>query len=306
MPAPKISEKLVKAQIAEGRGMGHGEAYQAFIQLKRWNASPVSTQTPEALYPFRRLVHFLCRSEWYLALVFAWIGCWVREQFPMWPWLHAHPLAGLPGASVDLPCSSGTIELCRRAGIKHGVWVGTDIEYIWTMDLALYLAWLPPTVDACVFVSVKPLQDDMFAKELDVLSRPAEKLEIEDRYAKELNARYFVGDRSVYPGDFLGQLEMFHASSWNPEPRIRIALNDMLMRHGGELEKCSPHDWRDILKTEFLLDTPSANYAVHHIIWHQLVDVDVSQFVRFDRAPVPGGRALRDNIRRSLMRGQHG
>jgi hypothetical protein len=185
-------------------------------------------------------------------------------------------------------------------GIEHGFFVGTNLHYIWTLDLVLTLPWLPIGAPACSVVSVKPLDDEAYTGDVDPLARSIQKLDVEWVFAGEIAAGYFVADRSIYPGPFLGQLELFHSCSWPPEERTAYAIEDLLQRFGPELATSSPREWGVMLRLDFGLDSESADYAVHHMIWHQTVDVDISKQVSFDSSPTPGGRALIERIRRSL------
>lgn len=302
MVAPRTTESLLRGYIAEGRGFGHGEDYQAWIQLKRWNASPVSVQTYGSLPPFLRRASFLSRSEWLLGLVFSWIGCHVREQYPLWPWPHMHPLDGSV-LSLDrlLPQSSGTLEICKRAGIQHGRFVGTGLPYIWTMDLCATMAWLPDEHQQCALVSVKPLSNEQYTGDIDPIARGPEKLEVERLYALELGVPYFVADRSVYPGPLRGQLEWLRTAAVLP-PRhpAAEALNPFLQKFGPELDARSPSEWKRQLHLDFGLVNEAADIAVHHILWHQIVDVDLSKHLNLDAVPKRGGRELRNAIRAGL------
>ncbi len=307
MAAPRVTKALIARYIAEGRGFGHGDAYKAFIQLMRWNASPVSVQTFGKVPPFGRDMHFLCRSEWLIALLLAWVGCHVREQFPMWPWASAGPLYGFH-ADLDpkLDWTSGTLALCKAAGIDHGCFVGTNIPYIWTMDLVATLAWLPPEETRCALVSIKPLQSEKYTGDIDPISRGPEKLEIERRYAKELGWPYFLADRSLYPGPLLGQLELYSsAACLPPNHRARTARERLLDRHGESLSKLPPLEWRDRLVTDEGLAQAEADLAVHNIFWTQAIDVDLNQEILMEDPISPGGRALRGALRRYILEALH-
>lgn len=302
MVAPKTTERLLRGYVSEGRGFGHGEDYRAWIQLRRWNASPVSVQTFGRLPPFQRSPSFLSRSEWLLALVFSWVGCHVREQLPLWPWAHMHPLYGrVPAQDGSLPRSSGTRELCRRAGIEHGTFLGTNFPYIWTIDLCATLAWLPAEQQTCALVSVKPLNGELYTGDIDPIARGPEKLEVERRYALELALPYFVADRSIYPGALLGNMEwLSKAATIPPEHPIAAVLGPFLQRHGHELHCYPPNDWRGRLQTDFGLTTEWADVSVQHILWHQYVDIDLTRDVNLDAVPRAGGQRLRQAIRENL------
>lgn len=302
MVAPKTTERLLTAYILEGRGFGHGEDYRAWIQLRRWNASPVSVQTFGSIPPFRRSGSFLSRSEWLLALVLSWAGCHVREQYPLWPWQHTHPLFDrVSSPHCHLPTSSGTIELCKHAGIKHGTYVGTNSPYIWTIDLCATLAWLPQGQQTCALVSVKPLSSEQYTGDIDPIARGPEKLEVERLYALELGVKYFVADRSSFPGALLGQLEWLSTTAVLPAgSHIARAIESLLHKHGHTLQCTTPNEWKRQLQSDFDLTNSDADIAVQHILWHQHVDVDLSRDVNFDAVPRLGGRRLRDAIRTEL------
>lgn len=302
MTAPKTTDRLLRSYVSEGRGFGHGEEYQPWIQLRRWNASPISVQTFGNVPPFRRKGSFLSRSEWLLALAFSWAGCYVREQIPIWPWPHMHPLyEQVHSANNDLPRSSGTLELCRRAGIKHGTFVGTSYPYIWTLDLCATLAWLPAEHQSCTLISVKPLSSELYSGDIDPIARGPEKLEIERQFARELMLPYFVADRSIYPGELLGNLEWLRNAAIIPTSHpIAIALNEFLQKHAHELHHYPPSEWKNIFQSDFMLTTEQADHATQHILWHQYIDVDLTRNINLDRVQRPGGLRLRDEIRGNL------
>lgn len=307
MVAPRVTKSLIARYINEGRGFGHGEAYRAFIQLMRWNASPVSVQTFGRVPPFTRDMHFLCRSEWLIALLLAWVGCHIREQFPMWPWPSANPLYGFH-ADLDpkLGWTSGTLALCKAAGIDHGCFVGTSIPYIWTMDLVATLAWLPPEQTVCALVSIKPLQSEQYTGDIDPISRGPEKLEVERRYAQELGWPYLLADRSLYPGPLLGQLELYSsAACLPPTHRAKTARERLLDHYGESLSEHPPQEWRARLMAEDRLTPEEADLAVQNIFWTQAVDVDLTREIQMEDPIAPGGRALRESLRQHIMESRH-
>jgi hypothetical protein len=305
MVAPRITADLLRRYIEEGRGLGHGESYLAFIQLMRWNASPISVQTYGSVPPFSRRTHFLCRSEWLIALLLAWIGCHVREQLPMWPWRSPNALYGLNrDLDATLHWSPGTIALCRELGIDHGCFVGTSIPYVWTLDLVATLAWLPLEHSKAAVVSVKPLTHETYAGDTDPIARGPEKLEVERQYAKRTGLSYFVADRSLYPGHLLGQLELYSSAANLPLGHsAQIAQNRLLQSKGDSLAEEPPTAWRDRLMKDWQLSQPEADLAVSNIIWNQHIDVDLTQEVQMEDPIRPGGRALQRALRNRIERG---
>jgi len=301
--APHITEDYLKKLIYGGAGMGHGEDYRPFLQVRRWNPSPVSTQVVggSSVPPFRRQGHFFSLSEWLLALLYAWAGCWVREQFPIWPWAHLHPLAGYGKPSLGLPSSNGLWALCRESGIDHGYFLGTRIPYFWTIDLCLTLSWIEDPARACTFISVKPLEDERYLY-VDPLDRSAEKLEIERRYAGSMGIYYFLGDRSLYPGVLLANLDWLHKTAAIPIGHPwQAVLNAYLDQHGHAMAEEPPLAWRARLHQDFGVAIDAAEFIVHHCLWNQYVDADLSITLDLSRTVQPGGRSLLAAVRASLQ-----
>lgn len=298
---PKVTWESLRAAIKDGSGTGHGNDYKPFLEIKRWNASPISTQARKAVPPYSRACHFFCQSEWFLALLFSWLGALAREQFPAWPWRHPHPLAGLqPDLDAQLPWSAGMEDVCRSAGIKHGTFPGTDIPYIWTLDLALTIPWTGSDIPACCLVSIKPLESERYLY-VDPLDRGPEKLEGERRYARSLGIPYIVADRTKYPGDLLGQLEFLAGAAALPKGSQRwTILQRFLDAYGHELQDHPPLEWILRLQRDFDATRPEADYLIQHCIWHQIIDLDVSRFMDFSKRPIPGGRRLRSELRKTI------
>jgi hypothetical protein len=300
VPAPKVNWEHVAGHVA-GRGSGFGESYNPFLQLKRYNASPVSVQTSGRVPPFKRRMHFLCRSEWLIAILLAWVGCHVREQLPLWPWRHHHLLYGYLPNFDSAALVPGTLELCEEAGIEHGTFLGTNIPYIWTIDLNAIFAWMPPEEVSCALISVKPLDGEQYSGEIDPIARGPEKLEIERRYSVRVACSYFVADRTLWPGYLLGQLEDLSAAAY-AEDSIVMAVKRLLESRGTELRNEPPNDWGNRLRLDFGLNVERAQLATRFIIWNQFVDVDPSYYIDYNKVLRPGGKALIAAMRGFLQR----
>lgn len=302
--APKVTEKRVRELMASGHGSGFDEHYMPLLQIKRWNPSPMSVQVLKPVPPFERECHFFSHSEWYLALLFSWIGALIREQFPAWSWAHPHPEYGRnPTFDSELPWSEGMVAICQAAGIDHGVFVGTTIPYIWTIDLCLTLPWVKdPTKTACL-VSVKPLESERYLY-VDPLDRGPEKLEAERRYARALNIPYFVGDRSIFPGPLFAELEVLaEAATLPPSHPWANTLNRFLDAYGHDIPAYPLCDAITRLQKDFGASSDQSAFLLNHMLWHQIVDCDLSMPVKRTLPPRPGGKKLQAAIRTSLERG---
>ncbi|TNC99124.1 MAG: Uncharacterized protein FD121_362 [Gallionellaceae bacterium] len=301
---PKVTWEGIEGMINAGFGSGFGENYKSLLQIKRWNTSPVSVQVVKPVPPFKRKCHFFSLSEWYLALLFAWIGAHIREQFPMWPWQHQHPEYDRnPEVDATLPWSEGMQSICRDMGIKHGFFVGTDIPYIWTIDLCLHLPWIITPAKACCLVSVKPLESERYLY-IDPLDRGPEKLEAERRYAQAIEVPYFLGDRSLYPGPLFAQLEYLADAAVLPcNHPWSATLGRFLSKYGTDISTYPLVDVSERLKVDYDATTEQAAFLLNHILWNQLVDCDLSLPIKTSLPPRPGGRNLQSAIRSSIQGG---
>lgn len=302
--APRVTETYLKKLIKGGAGIGHGEDYRPFLEIRRWNPSPVSTQVVggSSVPPFRRRGHFFSYSEWRLALLYAWAGCYVREQLPLWPWAHPHPLAGYAVTERDLRWSNGLWGLCRESNIDHGYFPGTRIPYVWTIDLALTLSWVEDPARACAFISVKPLLSEAYLY-IDPLARGAEKLEVERRYCESMGIFYFVGDRALYPKKLLDNLDWLHKAAVLPNThRSRHILDAFLDRHAANMASEPPLEWRALLECDFGLSRHAADYLVQHCLWNQLIDADLNMSIDLAEPLTPGGQRFRRAVQDSLQK----
>lgn len=301
--APKVTWDRVAAMIAAGHGSGFDELYQPILQIKRWNPSPVSVQVVETLPPFKRRCHFFSYSEYHMALLFSWAGAWIREQFPAWPWPHFHPeYARNFEHDRSLSQSPGMVKICRDANIRHGNFVGTDIPYIWSFDLCLTLPWVATPTQRTVLASIKPLDADRY-QHVDPLDRGPEKLEGERRYARQLGVGYLVADRTRYLGPLFANLDLYRrAAMLPPDSPLEQAKHKLLASHAHDLQTHPIADSISIAADAFGISHSEATTLIHHCLWTQLIDCDLSRDILPSMPPRPGGRRLRQAIQDVLTR----
>lgn len=287
--------------IAAGYGSGFGDLYQPILQIKRFNPSPVSVQVVETLPPFNRRCHFFSYSEYQMALLFSWAGAWIREQFPAWPWPHFHPEHGRNFEDdASLTQSPGMIKICRDANIRHGNFVGTDIPYIWSFDLCLTLPWVEIATQRTVLASIKPLDADRY-QHVDPLDRGPEKLEGERRYARQLGVGYLVADRTRYLGPLFGNLDLYRRAAMLPtDSPLARAKDKLLESHAHDLQTHPIADSISIAADACEISHSEASTLIHHCLWMQLIDCDLSRDIDPAKPPRPGGRLLRQAIRDAL------
>jgi hypothetical protein len=161
------------------------------------------------------------------------------------------------------------------------------------------LPWPNGAAD-CTLVSIKPLESERYLL-VDPLDRGPEKLEVERIYAKSIGAAYFVADRSLYPGPLLGQLEWLRTTALLPPSDAKYSLlQAFLDKYSDELQLLPPVELINRLQADFSASKYTADYLIHHCIWTQIIDCDLSEPLDLDRIPRIGGRALRAAILASL------
>lgn len=301
MAKPKVTWDRVSNLLEGGLGTGFGEDYKPVLEIKRWNPSPVSVQVLKPLPFFNRNCHFFSHSEWLISLLCSWVGCHIREQFPLWPWPSPHPeYSRFPALDYKLRPSIGMIEVCKNVGIPHGNFIGTNIKYIWSIDLCAYMPWVEDITKSTCFISIKPLASEKYLY-IDPLNRGVEKLEGERRYAEQIGVNYFIGDRTLYPGPIFANLEMLapaaYLPTWHP---WRATLNNYLDKH---IQNAQFEPVKNIYKRlikDFKCQPCEASFIKNHILWNQLVDVDLSKNISEYIPPKKGGRALIKALRSAL------
>lgn len=290
--------ELLDERLARGDGQGHLEDYRAFLRVTRSNIAAQGNQAVGPLPNYQRRFNFLSRVERHVALACVWLGVLdVREQFPLWPWVHAHPLGDWPFAPRT-GRAPGLLDIARDAGIDHGHWVGSRVPYVATLDLMLTVGTRESP--RLAGVACKP-------KELLLLGRKSARrlarLELERRYCRAVDATHVIVDRSDLPPTLAANLEAlapdaqslqrttchpaFHAlretltARLQAQDPIRVAVQSAATRAA-----CPVADGWD---------------AFRLLAWTQAVDIDLARPLHHTQPVVPGGRALQTSMRRKLL-----
>lgn len=297
----KITWPVIKQMIAEERGIGFGEDYKPWLDITRSSTSKVSTQVTQPLPPLRRRCNFMSESEYLTALVLTWTGADVREQLPLWPWEHPHPENGRNIANDNLlPGSPGMIDICQDIGIAHGTFPGTRIPYIWTIDLCAHLPWIRDPMKSTLMVSVKP-EETISANGENAFNRARQKLEGERRYCQISNIKYLSGDHTVFPKNIFAVLDSLRGSAVIPDyhPAKNI-MHTFLSKHFIHL-KTEPLNYTiSVLKSDYACDHKTACLIMNHLLWHQIIDVDLTRKFNYFNPPIAGGRKLKEKIQKNL------
>lgn len=301
-PVPKrrnrgMTYKKLYERIRLGFGQGHSRYYSPWLQIRRKNPSPESNQVVTWLPPLERAAHFFSRGEYHLALLLLWLGVLdLREQFPIWPLDHPHPLDGGLGMH-GLPATyvKGLLKIAAEAGINHGYEIGSKQPYVATLDI---LVTVPgEDMPAVAVFSSKPIDDADAA----VKWRTLERLELERRYSIEIGGRYYVSSSALVPLLMAGQLEWWlgcSTLSFNPALKaVAEPFADAVMKRSDLSISESVH-----------LAAPTHNLSIQdawclfrHCAWTQKIDIDPSQKILTSYPLSSGGRALRCALQEKLF-----
>lgn len=291
-------EKLFE-QIGSGLGQGFGSDYQPWLKIRRKNVSPISNQVVSFMPPLGRTAHYFSRGEFHTALLLLWLGVIdLREQFPLWPTPHPHPLDGFPGYdSRVIKWSRGMLAIADDAGIKHGVEFGTKIPYVATLDLMATV----PLLDGVALVgfSSKSILDENGT----LKERSIERLELERRYMAEMEAKYFVTSSSLVPLTMAGQLESWlDCSTFHFNPAL-IPLVDGFVTVFNRHKNSSLVENVERASRALSIDKDSAWLIFRHCAWNLKIDIDPTIEVNTLRPMCTGGKALRSKLRNNYFGG---
>jgi hypothetical protein len=243
-----------------------------------------------------RRAHYFARGEYRTALLLLWLGAEdVREQYPIWPMPHPHPLDGATGAPCNLPWSKGLLAIAASAGIDHGHDIGTGIPYVATIDLlaTVRIAGQP----ALVFFSSKPNPENPASSDW----RLYERLELERRYALDLTSPYFVSKSAVVPSTIAANLETWTGdAALNGATHLLTKVNEF----AGTFSECREYPLREAVDHSAStcgVSNQDGWRLFRHCAWHQIIDVDPAQPI-LATYPVPmGGRTLQRNLSAKLL-----
>lgn len=198
------TEKLA-SMVAHGLGSGRCEGYQPWIRIRRKLSSPVSNLQSMVIPMYRhRSLQLLSGLESDAANVAMWLGATeIREQHPAWPHPHPHPAGGMhPEFDRMLGTVPGLLELAKGAGIDHGVYPGTKIPFVATLDFTIGVGpWYEGRI---VQWSCKPrsLLDSAPNR-----ARMHERIAMERLYSTAVLARHVVVDGTQFPKQLTENLD---------------------------------------------------------------------------------------------------
>ena len=296
----KMTEEKLIQIIRSGYGQGHGDAYRPFLKNTRAAISKQGTQSSaKVLYGFNRSCDFKSRQEKNIARALLWLGASdIREQFPIWPWPHHHPLLGTPGAEkLVLAPAPGLIEIAEEANIFHGVYIGTNLPYVATIDfmVTVYTNKIPRLVAiAC--------KDREVVLDVEGSFRPRERLELERRYCARLYIPHLIVDREVFGNTLLANL------AWlMPDEQVVADLTkdqqigSFFSLINKEIFKIAIDEAVDQAGATVGWTPKRALSAFRYFAWTPTFDIDLTKPVLMTQPATPGGARIHQLLQKRIL-----
>lgn len=286
------TRKLAQVQrwIKEGRGQGRDESYCPWIRITRRFSSPVSHMVFAALSIHQRNHHFLSKLEHHTALQLAYLGAReIRECLPLWPTEHTNPI--LDDSSERC---RGLLEIANGHGIDHGVFVGTDVPYIGSIDIMAKLPWRGRTYH--VGISCKP--DPIMARS----PRARERVHLDRLYCQEIGAHHVHEGGATFAPTLLSNLEAYRPSRGE---LLALARSSMLTEFSSHFDQ-APLEWslhRTITECGSRVGAVGADAARLWRVgaWTHQIDIDLSKRVAMLKPVHRGGMAVVASLARHFL-----
>ncbi len=276
--------------IKQGRGQGRYESYKPWIPITRGFSSPVSHMVFAALSVHRRNHHFLSKLEHHTGLLLAFLGATeIRECLPLWPTEHPNPIINEDGSKCQ-----GLLEIALQSGIEHGVYVGTDVPYIATIDVMAQLPWS----GAIHYVGISCKPDAIMA----LNPRARERVELDRRYCQEIGAKHLHESGATFHPTLLKNIEAY-----------RPGLQELTSLVGGaQLEDfCGHFNEAPVEKPLHQVITDAGSYVNEEGAaaaqlwrvgaWIHKIDIDLTERIAMLKPVRRGGPTVRQFIARHFL-----
>ncbi len=293
----KMSLDKLLYLIDLGYGQGHWEDFRSWLWIHRKNPSPKSNQLVAPLPGYQRSFNFFAKVERIIALLCKWLGgprLDVREQFPLWPMRHEHPLNGCPHEQSNIYVR-GLLDIAEEAGIPHGWYVGTsDVPYVATMDLMCTANG--DSVTSIHGISIKP-HGRVYAAE--PTERILERHELERRYMNEIVGGWKIADGSIMNLAFRANLLLAADAAMHREVPDTAQMEDFFQVIERSAEAGVTESIR--LATHYARIPLSEGRGIFFAgIWHRRIHVDLS-FPLVGKNPIRVNRVLADRLSDELF-----
>lgn len=293
-----MTEKKLAKAIAAGYGSGRDERYQSWIRIRRNLHSPVSNLHSLCVPLYDRPLQLLSGLEFGAANVALWLGAAeIREQHPLWPFAHDHPAKGRhPDLDRSLGRAPGLLEIAKHGGIDHGVYPGTQIPFVATIDFTLSI---PPWHRApLIHWSCKPraLLDSAHNR-----LRMQERIQMERLYSAVVGAAHVLIDGTQFTSLLVSNLDWLRPLRSELQMLSRARLQDF----GGYLMEAAETDSLghavDHAARQVGLNSDGANCHFRAAAWLGIIDIDPSSHIVMSKPLKRDSAGLKLRLQRELL-----
>lgn len=293
-----MTEKKLAKAIAAGLGAGRDERYQSWIRIRRNLHSPVSNLYSLGVPLYERQLQLLSGLEYGAANVALWLGAReVREQHPLWPDAHDHPAKGRhPDLDRRLGQVPGLLDLAKQAGIDHGVYPGTRIPFVATIDFTLSIPpWHTPPL---IHWSCKPKE---LLDSAPNRARMHERIQLEQLYSAAVGAKHVLVDGTRFTSTLVANLDWLRPL----RSELQILCTTRLKDFGGRLmdiaENYSLAHAVDRAGGLVGLSVDQANRYFRAATWLGIVDVDLASDIVMSKPLKRDLKGLKQRLQRELL-----
>lgn len=294
-----VTWKTLSERIDAGRGQQHHDKYLPWIWIRRKNVSGQSNQVVDPMPGYRRGNHFLALVEWHVALLCIYLGVLdVREQFPLWPQEHQHPLCDYPTAYTQKwnHCR-GLMEIADELNIDHGYEIGSDAPYVATLDIAATVRRKDGI--GLAGLSLKP-HELVLTTETD--ARINERLTLENVCLREYGASHKIVDKSILGPYTGGNLELLSSGNRLPaELRDSRLQTEFVTRFIDIAQITSINEAIFRASKQMGMSKVDGNLLWRHCTWKRYIEIDITKPLEISSPLKIGGRAIMDAISTELF-----
>jgi len=281
---------VLDERLDAGRGYGHGDAYRPWLWVHRKNTPGQGNQVVDPLPGYRRASHFMAQVEWHVALLCVYLRALdVREQFPLWPFPHPHPLADHPETQQHRPRQCpGLIKIANKLGVDHGLEVGSDVPYVASLDLLVTLKRKKGM--GLAGIALKP-HELILSSESKV--RVIERLQMEKVCMDHYAATHVVVDRGLIGDHTGGNMEFFSSGARVPSAlQLESLQTDFKSVFIEAASETSISEGINRASRSTRLDPLSANLLWRHLTWRRQIEVDITAPLEMGQPLRCGGQAI--------------
>jgi len=293
-----VTWSVLHQRLDAGRGQGHGDSYLPWLWIHRKNVSGRGNQVVDPMPGYRRASHFLAQVEWHVGLLCIYLGALdVREQFPLWPQPHTHPLADYTPAQRKWNGCRGLMAISRELGVEHGREVGSDAPYVATIDIAATVK--RPAGFGMAGIALKPHELIMTSEPTDRIN---ERLAMERVCMTDYGATHKIVDRSLLGHSTGGNLELLSSGARLPERlQDKPMLSAFRERFIDAATLTSLSRGIDRAGAAMGLNPMDASLVWRNLTWHRHVEIDITLPLQMGMPLKLGGREIADALTRELF-----